>query len=872
MSDANWFKDAFMRQISDTDGWISLKEICEWQCMKKLHATVEQCGSALKDSALVEHCEGKVRRRREIQSRPPRDWQHDKTKLAQLEAGQPRAFSVVSYNVLADGLATSDYYPWTTKHFLSWASHRLPALLQELTRSEGDLLCLQEVASNHLHHLAEPLARLGYECAYQRKTTKRVHDIGNAVFWKMNRFKALKRECIKLDEVTPRRFRRPQVASAVLLQDLQVPSAGLLLVASTHISAQFWSPHVQIAQTLFLTQRLHELKQQWKASGLVLAGDFNGNPKSGIYQVLAKGSIESKHPDIAGYHTFFPDRAHQLGLRSAYRTVSGKEPLYTNYVGARDVQGEEFHETLDYIWYGETGLRPINVLQVPAEAYVAVETALPNESFPSDHVYIQALFVHDHANSQPVRGQSEGKPLKAHPDQAYKRLLEKSQLFATRLCDFPVATNRIRNLSASSKSRAAIVAHAKGTRPIFSPKVWNIVNNFLKIKKASGSKVEREVYSKLQTAQEFILRLFSRRPIYFFGAHEQSLLRNKSTPPEAAWALVGTDQEAEVRLRKYLSYDEMLISALLGVSGPTFFINNGNRNNGAQPAAAGSFQHKGVYAGLVGARFEKKRVMESKLMMITGDHRPERGYGINRTCEDPILKLWAEVYLEGVDFFPSFAEAEADWEAKGDWMDNKGGKYHRRQTHEAIPAKYLNVSVYNKRIRLVLEPFLRDANARAGALGKKAWIHLVGLGLGVWCAVGRAEQTHFFLNALESVLWHVALPHIGVIDLSWFHATQLPLTKTKHDEYYPANNQAKNTMRILFSQSNPAEALPSGYLLVASYAWDSNSLPGNEYWCGMLGASGDPAAACCSTIGELQNVYINEFFVKAILDLKPRVD
>lgn len=61
---------------------------------------------------------------------------------------------------------------------------------------------------------------------------------------------------------------------------------------------------------------------------------------------------------------------------------------------------------------------------------------------------------------------------------------------------------------------------------------------------------------------------------------------------------------------------------------------------------------------------------------------------------------------------------------------------------------------------------------------------------------------------------------------------------------------------------NPATKLSGvdeGKLLCAMYAWDGGAYPGNEFYepYGMLSGSGDPAAACCSTITELGNPEIN---------------
>lgn len=68
---------------------------------------------------------------------------------------------------------------------------------------------------------------------------------------------------------------------------------------------------------------------------------------------------------------------------------------------------------------------------------------------------------------------------------------------------------------------------------------------------------------------------------------------------------------------------------------------------------------------------------------------------------------------------------------------------------------------------------------------------------------------------------------------------------------------------ISFTKEDPFGVIKGDLLTVAMYAWDGNSFPGNEYWQGCLCASGDPAAACCTQIAQLQNPYINEANVSA---------
>jgi hypothetical protein len=152
-------------------------------------------------------------------------------------------------------------------------------------------------------------------------------------------------------------------------------------------------------------------------------------------------------------------------------------------------------------------------------------------------------------------------------------------------------------------------------------------------------------------------------------------------------------------------------------------------------------------------------------------------------------------------------------------------------------------------MRRVVEPFLHEASARGEDAGKKAYVHAVGLGLGVWKITNK--QTQLLLDVFKEVLQENHFPHIGAIDFA--HFTGMQCGGLPNIEQFESGGD----ICIHFSDRNPADKVPDDHLLVASYAWDGNAYPGNEYWLGALSASGDPAAACCSTIPQLQNPLIN---------------
>lgn len=359
-------------------------------------------------------------------------------------------------------------------------------------------------------------------------------------------------------------------------------------------------------------------------------------------------------------------------------------------------------------------------------------------------------------------------------------------------------------------------------------KLLNLVKDFILFKKSFGSDVEKKFYENMEI-NTMIFRLFKNRPLSFVGGSDSWVLRT-SEDGFGKWETIGTDKETKpLLLVDYMSYDEIELSSFLSASIFTPFINTGARDNSGRVEQ--NCQPNGIYIGQNGARFERYQKMEWKFMIVDSEQNTvENGYGSNdgSSANAKFLSIWANFY--GISNFPLFSEAEAD----------TSGRFYKLNT-----GIYLDLLVYKIRIKILAEIFLKEANYRAKKINKKAFCHVVGLGLGAWTLSGAHDiQTITTIEAYLELIQNGSFEYISDLYFSWF---SIP----KGGINIPSE---LNGVKIHTGHRNPADLLEDqNKLLVANWAWDPNSYVGNEYWCGELRTSGDPAAACCSFIAYIGN-------------------
>ncbi|KAF5190294.1 Carbon catabolite repressor protein, partial [Thalictrum thalictroides] len=354
-------------------------------------------------------------------------------------------FTVLSYNILAELSATSESYSYCPSWALSWP-YRRQNLLREIVGYRADILCLQEVQSDHFEEFFAPeLDKHGYQALYKKKTTEIYNGIAHAIdgcatFFRRDRFSHVKKYEVEfnkaaqslVDTLNPSiskktalsRLLKDNVALIAVLEAKFSNHAAdtpgkrqLLCVANTHVNVNQDLKDVKLWQVHTLLKGLEKIAASAEIPMLV-CGDFNSIPGSAPHSLLAMGKVDPIHPDLS-IDPFLIVRplsklTHQLPLVSAYSSFarmsrglgleqqrmrmdpSTNEPLFTYC-------SRDFFCTVDYIFYTADSLTVESLLELLDEENLRKDTALPSPEWSSDHIALLAEFRCKSSVSRPRR-------------------------------------------------------------------------------------------------------------------------------------------------------------------------------------------------------------------------------------------------------------------------------------------------------------------------------------------------------------------------------------------------------------------------------------------------------------------------------------
>ncbi|KPM12004.1 2',5'-phosphodiesterase 12-like protein [Sarcoptes scabiei] len=280
-------------------------------------------------------------------------------------------FRLVSYNLLANAYADSDYsrdvlYSYCNNLYLHY-EYRQNLIIKQLCGYESDIYFLQEIDTDFYRKALHPVFSLqNYRTFYSSKP--KISE-GLCILINRAKFDIIQQEVNIYSDLLENFDQLDWLKNEIQNQN-----------------AKLWQRLINL-QNIFQIMILRSKSTQSKRiliekfSGYkissIISGDFNSTPEFSVVKFLQTKQVGPNDEDLlsnAEESLANVSFKHNLNLKSACGF-----PNYTNYA-------ENFFGCLDYIFYDFDSLEVIQTVPMIDHKEVIREKALPNEKIPSDHL------------------------------------------------------------------------------------------------------------------------------------------------------------------------------------------------------------------------------------------------------------------------------------------------------------------------------------------------------------------------------------------------------------------------------------------------------------------------------------------------------
>lgn len=246
-----------------------------------------------------------------------RKWEYTKfgRELQQRQIRPPAhslKFTVLSYNVLAQHLLEEHTYLYrkADPEALDWNS-RAERILREVRDNQADVLCLQEVQSDHYDTFYVPkLTAMGFTGVFKKRTGDKPD--GCAIFFRDSKFELKNSISVEYCKPDVELLDRDNIGLIALLTPRILHSRNsayedlpFIVVATTHLLYNPRRHDIKLAQLQLLFAELDLIAfNSSKATSknnngisyhpTILTGDFNLTPNTSIYDFITRGSLQFK--------------------------------------------------------------------------------------------------------------------------------------------------------------------------------------------------------------------------------------------------------------------------------------------------------------------------------------------------------------------------------------------------------------------------------------------------------------------------------------------------------------------------------------------------------------------------------------------------